>query len=53
MIMGFLDGIVKSLAEIVPYQGNPELKAYKAQNELKDLAAKENSVFARLGKTLE
>jgi ribosomal protein L40E len=50
--MGFLDGIVKGLAEIVSDQGNPELKAYKAQNELKDLAAKENSVFARLGKQL-
>jgi ribosomal protein L40E len=48
--MGFLDGIVKGLAEIVPDQGNPELKAYKAKNELDDIAAKENAIFARLGR---
>jgi ribosomal protein L40E len=48
--MGILDGIVKGLAEIVPDQGNPELKAYKAKNELKDLDAKENAIFARLGR---
>ncbi|MDR1764173.1 MAG: zinc-ribbon domain-containing protein [Dysgonamonadaceae bacterium] len=50
--MGFLDGLVKNIAEIIPDQGNPELQAYKAQNELKDLAAKEDKVFARLGKQL-
>ncbi len=48
--MGLLDGLVKGLADIIPEQGNPELKAYKAQNELKDLMAKENAIFARLGK---
>jgi ribosomal protein L40E len=50
--MGFLDGIVKGLADIIPAEGNPELQAYKAQNELKDLAVKENEIFARLGKQL-
>jgi hypothetical protein len=48
--MGLLDGIVKGLADIIPEQGNPELKAYKAQNELNNLTAKEESIFARLGK---
>jgi predicted RNA-binding Zn-ribbon protein involved in translation (DUF1610 family) len=48
--MGLLDGLVKGLADIMPDQGNPELKAYKAQNELKDLAEKESKIFARLGK---
>jgi ribosomal protein L40E len=48
--MGLLGGIVKGLADIMPDQGNPELKAYKAQNELKDLSAKEDGIFARLGK---
>jgi len=50
--MGFLDGLVKGIADIIPDQGNPELQAYKAQNELKDLAAKEDKIFARLGKQL-
>jgi len=48
--MGLLGGLVKGLADIIPDQGNPELKAFKAQNELKDLAEKENGIFARLGK---
>jgi hypothetical protein len=48
--MGLLDGLVKGLADIIPVEGNPELKAYKAQNELKDLATKENEIFARLGR---
>jgi ribosomal protein L40E len=48
--MGLLDGIVKGLADIIPAEGNPELKAYKAQNELKDLSLKENEIFARLGR---
>jgi hypothetical protein len=48
--MGFLDGLVKNLVDIVPEAGNPELKAYKAQNELKELAAKEDKIFARLGR---
>jgi hypothetical protein len=48
--MGLLDGIVKGLADIIPAEGNPELKAYKAQNELNDLAARENEIFARLGR---
>jgi ribosomal protein L40E len=48
--MGLLDGLVKGLADIIPAEGNPELKAYKAQNELKDLTPKENEIFARLGR---
>ena len=40
--MKLLGGIVKGLADIIPDQGNPELKVFKAQNELEDLAAKEN-----------
>ncbi|MDR1884384.1 MAG: zinc-ribbon domain-containing protein [Prevotella sp.] len=48
--MGLLDGLVKGLADIIPAEGNPELKVYKAQNELKDLVAKENEIFARLGR---
>ncbi|MDR1720242.1 MAG: zinc ribbon domain-containing protein [Dysgonamonadaceae bacterium] len=50
--MGLLDGLVKGLADIIPDQGNPELKAYKAQNELKDLSEKENLIFAKLGRQL-
>ena len=48
--MGLLDGLVKGLADMMPEQGNPELKAFKAQNEMKDLAAKEDAIFTRLGK---
>ena len=48
--MGLLDGLVKGLANIIPEEGNPELKTFKAQNELKDLATKENEIFARLGR---
>jgi len=50
--MGFLDGIVKGLADMMPEEGNPELKAYKAQSEMKEVAAKEEAVFARLGRQL-
>jgi DNA repair exonuclease SbcCD ATPase subunit len=50
--MGLFDGLVKGITDIIPDQGNPELKAYKAQNELKDLAEKENKIFARLGKQM-
>jgi predicted nucleic acid-binding Zn ribbon protein len=50
--MGILDGLVKGLADMIPEEGKPELKAYKAQNELKELSAKEDKIFARLGKQL-
>ncbi|MDR2234094.1 MAG: zinc ribbon domain-containing protein [Tannerella sp.] len=48
--MGLLDGLVKGLANIIPEEGNPELKTFKAQQELKEIATKEDRIFARLGK---
>ncbi len=48
---GILDGLVKGLASLAP-QDDPEVKMYNAQNELKELKAKEEAIFARLGRKL-
>ncbi len=48
---GILDGLVKGLASFAP-QDDPEVKMYNAQNELKELNAKEEAIFAKLGRKL-
>ncbi len=47
--MSLLDGIVKGLTGILP-QDDPDVKILNAQTELKELAAKEEKIYARLGR---
>ncbi|WP_455636356.1 zinc-ribbon domain-containing protein [Parabacteroides sp.] len=47
--MSLLDGIVKGLSGILP-QDDPDVKILNAQTELKELVAKEEKAYARLGR---
>lgn len=44
-----IDGIVKGLSGFMP-QDDPDVKIFNAQSELKELAGKEEKVYARLGR---
>ena len=48
---GLLDGLVKGLANFAP-QDDPDVKLFHVQNELKELAEKENALYMALGKKL-
>ena len=48
---GILDGIVSGLAKFAP-QDEPDVKIFNAQNELKEIEEKENSVYAELGRKI-
>lgn len=48
---GILEGIVKGLSGIMP-QDDPNVKIFNAQNDLKDIAQKEEAAYARLGRQI-
>lgn len=48
---GILEGIVKGLSGIMP-QDDPDVKIFNAQNDLKDIAQKEEAAYARLGRQI-
>lgn len=48
---GLLDNLVKGLSTLAP-QDDPDVKIFNAQNELKELSEKEETVYAELGRKL-
>ena len=46
---GILEGIVKGISGFMP-QDDPDVRIFKAQNELKDIMEKIEAAYARLGR---